>query len=142
MTEHNNRSSSVVSMRDITPEVAAQVVKNYLLPMFDSDNKKYLKKRSKSKAGERQDNNNDDIIEQPKTIYDELKLSDKLISQIDKLKYELNTVKQQLSNSNLTIEDLKQKVKFETFQSWLSDANNNKLIKCFNHIKFKTYHYF
>lgn len=112
MTEPNNRSSSVVSMRDITPEVAAQVVKNYLLPMFDSDNKKYLKKRSKSKAGDRQDNNNDDIIEQPKTIYDELKLSDKLISQIDKLKYELIAVKQQLSNSNLTIEDLKQKVKF------------------------------
>ena len=33
------RSNSVISMRDITPEIAAQVVKNYLLPMFDSDSK-------------------------------------------------------------------------------------------------------
>ena len=36
---NNHRSSSVISMRDITPEVAAKVVKNYLLPMFDSDSK-------------------------------------------------------------------------------------------------------
>ena len=35
----DGRSSSAISMRDITPEIAAQVVKNYLLPMFDSDSK-------------------------------------------------------------------------------------------------------
>jgi hypothetical protein len=28
----------------VTPELAAQVVKNYLLPMFESDEKKYLRK--------------------------------------------------------------------------------------------------
>jgi len=31
----------------ITPELAAQVVKNYLLPMFESDEKRYLRKKYK-----------------------------------------------------------------------------------------------
>lgn len=74
----NGRSNSVVSMRDITPEIAAQVVKNYLLPMFDSDGKKYLTKRSKSKVADRSNTKNDglgDINTKPKTIYDELKVN-------------------------------------------------------------------
>lgn len=34
----------------ITPEIAAFVVKEYLLPMFESDGKKLLSKKSKSKG--------------------------------------------------------------------------------------------
>lgn len=32
-------------MDDISPELAAQIVKNYILPMFESDNKKHLRKK-------------------------------------------------------------------------------------------------
>jgi hypothetical protein len=32
-------------MDDISPELAAQIVKNYILPMFESDEKKYLKRK-------------------------------------------------------------------------------------------------
>lgn len=31
--------------RDITPELAATVVRDYLLPMFESDGRKLLRKR-------------------------------------------------------------------------------------------------
>jgi hypothetical protein len=37
---NDSRSKSVLDIRDITPELAAQVVKNYLLPMFDGDRRK------------------------------------------------------------------------------------------------------
>ena len=59
---------------------------------------KYLKKRSKSKATVNHEPNNDDInIEtKPKTILDELKLSDKLVSQLDGLKQELSGYKEQI----------------------------------------------
>jgi hypothetical protein len=30
---------------DVTPEIAAMIVKNFILPMFESDEKKYLKKK-------------------------------------------------------------------------------------------------
>jgi hypothetical protein len=34
----------------ITPEIAAFVVKEYLLPMFESDGKRLMSKKSKSKT--------------------------------------------------------------------------------------------
>lgn len=37
----------------ITPEVAAYVVKEYLLPMFESDGKKLVAKKKLKKASER-----------------------------------------------------------------------------------------
>jgi len=39
-------------VEDITPEIAAHVVRNYLLPMFESDIKKGLRKNmSKNSPG-------------------------------------------------------------------------------------------
>lgn len=35
----------VTSIDQISPELAAQIVKNYILPMFESDDKKFLKQK-------------------------------------------------------------------------------------------------
>ena len=39
----------------ITPEIAAFVVKEYLLPMFESDGKRLLAKKHKNKMGAPED---------------------------------------------------------------------------------------
>jgi len=65
----------------ITPEVAAIVVRDYLLPMFDRDEKLFLKKKAHNTSGS---NDNIDLSynNAPKTIYAELKLTQNLISKI------------------------------------------------------------
>ena len=62
-------------MEDITPEIAAHVVRNYLLPMFESDIKKGLRKNmmAKNSPGKEQTS-----VDQTNSVYGELKLSEKL----------------------------------------------------------------
>lgn len=83
-----------ITIDDISPELAAQIVKNYILPMFESDEKKYLKKkydhlhspRSQLKKQPSQQPGRDMSPPQetaiaigvPKTVYGELKLSEQL----------------------------------------------------------------
>jgi uncharacterized membrane protein YgcG len=66
---------SQLRVEDVTPEVAAHVVRNYLLPMFESDIKKGLRKGiNKSGASP-----NKDAPDAPdNSVYGELKLSEKL----------------------------------------------------------------
>lgn len=55
----------------ITPELAAQVVKNYLLPMFESDEKKYLRRKYKKMSDKPIDSGKDeDSNEQKETPSD------------------------------------------------------------------------
>ena len=44
-------SGSITNMDQISPELAAQIVKNYILPMFESDGKKQLKSKYNKMAG-------------------------------------------------------------------------------------------
>ena len=80
-----------ITIDDISPELAAQIVKNYILPMFESDEKKYLKrkydhlhspksqsKRQPSQQTARETGAIDSAMGSaaPKTVYGELKLSE------------------------------------------------------------------
>lgn len=77
---------------EITPELAATVVKDYLLPMFDTDGRKLLKRKSKvssfSFAPESKPLENSSGLEsaKPKTVYEELKLTMVLQNEIYQLK--------------------------------------------------------
>ena len=66
----------------ITPELAAVVVKDYLLPMFERDEKMYLKK----KTGHNTSGSIEDVelnyTNPPKTIYAELKLTETLLAKL------------------------------------------------------------
>jgi hypothetical protein len=72
---HPQKKPSQISIEDITPEVAAHVVKNYLLPMFESDIKKGLRKTLKGKTSPGKETNTQSI-DQTNSVYGELKLSE------------------------------------------------------------------
>ncbi|CAI2380348.1 unnamed protein product [Moneuplotes crassus] len=106
ITTHEDRSSSAISIRDITPEMAAQVVKNYLLPMFDGNKNGYSKTKTRISKNE---DISDDPNFKPKTIYGELKLSERLSSQLEAVKLELKQTQERLDNKIKDYGDLKQK---------------------------------
>lgn len=101
--------SGAIELDQITPELAATVVKHYLLPMFESDNQKFLKKKYKKMRSPRDGSNTtrgekglikqsalEDILKgkkPPKTIYEELKLSEKLIDELHQMKDDYNFLK-------------------------------------------------
>jgi len=37
---------SKIRLQSITPEIAANVVKDYILPMFENDGKKFIKRKN------------------------------------------------------------------------------------------------
>lgn len=74
--------------------MAATVVKDYLLPMFDTDGKKLLKRKGKMPGLSITPSNlksdlNGDCIEKPTTVYEELKLTQILQNEIDGLRADL-----------------------------------------------------
>lgn len=81
-----------LSREMITPEMAAFVVKEYLLPMFESDGKKLLSRKHAPKLtnDEPEELSNEDvlkkdyqsILKQSTTVFSELKLSGTLLGDI------------------------------------------------------------
>lgn len=69
----------------ITPELAAVVVKDYLLPMFDRDDKMYLKKKVGGNTSGTIEDVEINYTNPPKTIYSELKLTETLLSKLGTL---------------------------------------------------------
>ena len=96
--KHNYNSFMIDSVGIITPEIAAQVVKNYLLPMFEGDEKS----RSKSTSNLTKLMPNSDLLlstsSQPNTIYGELKLSTLLLDRIKTLESEYASLKAELDS--------------------------------------------
>lgn len=45
MSSKSNKGDKVLKMEDVSPELAALIVKNYILPMFESDTKRSLKRK-------------------------------------------------------------------------------------------------
>jgi len=43
-------SKAPITLDQVTPELAAQIVKYFVLPMFDTDNKKLLKRKMGSNS--------------------------------------------------------------------------------------------
>lgn len=95
----------------ITPEIAAFVVKEYLLPMFESDGKRLLAKKHKNKIGAAEEEAAPETMDQlmtkdydkinlaqfstkapvgtNKTVFGELKLSQILLGDIDVYKSQI-----------------------------------------------------
>ena len=88
----NNFSSltkqTSASSAEITPELAAQIVKNYILPMFESQEKREMKHKYNKMAGIASAKKFKQEVG-TKSVYGELKLS-------EKLSFELNKVKDQV----------------------------------------------
>lgn len=90
----------------ITPELAAQVVKNYLLPMFDSDEKKYLRKKYKKLTDNKAVDDKDTEAEgegspkvadaNPTSIFGELKLSSQLLDKIRHLETTISNLTEEM----------------------------------------------
>ncbi len=81
--------------RAITPDMAANIVREYLLPMFESDAKKMLRKKGKAAqnklvvGAEAAAKDLGLVDKNPKTVYGELKLSEALKLELDDLRAEL-----------------------------------------------------
>ena len=88
-------------MDQISPEVAAQIVKHYILPMFESDGRKLLKQKYNKMAGISSATGKKFKTGQTPVkagIYDELKLS-------EQLSHELNLIKNNLDEYKETLEE-------------------------------------
>lgn len=77
----------------ITPEVAAIVVRQYLLPMFESET---YSKQKNSLLGSLTDDLHRPLEAISGTVYGELKLADNLMTQLTKAREEINKVTQEL----------------------------------------------
>jgi hypothetical protein len=42
---NNQSDKQTINIDDVSPELAALIVKNFILPMFESDEKRYLKRK-------------------------------------------------------------------------------------------------
>lgn len=90
--------------KSVDPELAAAVVKNYLLPMFEAKSKSFAALNRSSKFGtESRQEVNDFRLSTGETVYSDLKLTEKLMGEIEMLR-------QSLENSNRETRDAKQKL--------------------------------
>jgi hypothetical protein len=97
--------------------LAALVVKDFVLPMFDNDGKKLLKKKGKVSLNNSKVNINRDDLSNP-TVFEELKLSQMLQEEIKTLREAYNCEKerseelgQKLYSISKQIPPLKHKLK-------------------------------
>ena len=74
-----------LSKESITPEIAAYVVKEYLLPIFESDGKKLLKNK-KQGTPEINEKDYESLTKGSNTVFSELKLSGILLDGINETK--------------------------------------------------------
>lgn len=92
---------SAINISQVTPELAAQIVKHFVLPMFETDAKKGLKKKyskftSDTKSPTIRSNSTASILankrfkltkpEPPQTVFGELKLTETLFDELSKVK--------------------------------------------------------
>ena len=66
----------------MTPELATYVVRNFILPMFETEGKKILRNKSKNASGQGAETG----IGGSSVVYHELKLSEMLSVQLEDIK--------------------------------------------------------
>ena len=76
------------NLDEIPPELAAQIVKAYILPMFESTGKKELKSKHNKILGIAGPNNGS-----RGSVYGELKLSEKLMEILNNVRDEVDSLK-------------------------------------------------
>jgi chromosome segregation ATPase len=99
-------SRQKLEKKEVPPEVAAQVVKNYILPMFESDTRAKLdmlrSETFRHKAS---------FSQEGATVYSELKLSEKLNNEIESLEKKLHEISQTLKDNTQEKEKVTQENK-------------------------------
>lgn len=104
------KTSGILNLEsDITPEIAAHVVRNYLLPMFESDLKKGQRKKRQSdynpilsnKVTPRFEDKLSSRSPDPNTVYGELKLSEKLQLEIYALRDDNDNLREHIEGLGL-----------------------------------------
>lgn len=89
-----------IDLNDITPEIAAQVVRSYLLPMFEKDSRKITQEKrltemnSPKKSADEIANIKGSGVSN--TVYGELKLSEKLSLEMIHLRQEKEQMKERI----------------------------------------------
>ncbi|CAG9336004.1 unnamed protein product [Blepharisma stoltei] len=115
---------------EVPPEIAAKVVKNYLLPMFEYENRKQNRLLINKTFGiDKSFNTTQSKFKADKnTTYGELKLSEELLNEIKSLKSQLKTAKKNESDA------LQEKIKYEREYERLKSLNldNQVIIKSLN----------
>lgn len=98
-----NKPKNALSLDQVTPELAAQIVKFYILPMFDSDPKKGLKrKNSRGKSTNFSQGNMKNPLDKPNsssnfqaqgnTVFGELKLSETLYNELSHVRSQFDSL--------------------------------------------------
>ena len=83
--------------QQVTPELAAQIVKDYILPMFESDGKKDLKSRYNKLQGMNSQGFKGSHVD---TVYGELKLSQQLLSQLKEVRSKFDSLNETIEAQN------------------------------------------
>ena len=88
----------MITIDQISPELAASIVKNYILPLFESEDKKTLKQKYNKMQGISQSQvrkfkfAQTQLGSQSHSVYGELKLSEKLATELDLVRKHLNSL--------------------------------------------------
>lgn len=79
---------NIATIDHITPELAAKIVKNYILPMFENSGKRALKSKYNKLQGVATAKSKYKIqpSNETQTVYGELKLSEKLSSELEEVR--------------------------------------------------------
>ena len=81
----------MITIDKVTPELAAQIVKHFVIPMFDSDNKKMLRAKYKGMAA----TGNPDG-QYGGTILGDLKLTTILSTQLEEIKSQVDSYQEKI----------------------------------------------
>lgn len=76
----------------MTPELAAMVVKEYLLPLFEADDKKFIHSKGKANMPMLSQMTANKSPKAVKTVYEELKLSETLSNELSILLRKLSVL--------------------------------------------------
>jgi hypothetical protein len=98
-------------MDQISPELAAQIVKSYILPMFESDGRKQLKAKYNKMAGIAGSHAGKFkpimLGDGSQSVYGELKLSEKLHTELDIVREQVDQLNEKLEYALYQRDNLK-----------------------------------
>jgi hypothetical protein len=102
----------VITIDQVTPELAAQIVKHFIIPMFDSDVKKGLRKKYGAMMSTQQPANKKagGPSEFEPTILGDLKLTDNLSTQLSKVRNEVDDITERCEATQYERDQLKKQL--------------------------------
>ena len=108
----NDKFKNEMNLDKVTPELAAKIVKHFVLPMFDNAPSSNYGRRIGQKG-----------IAQSGSVYQELKLSEQLTNELSKIKEEVDNTRQMLEketqlrmDAQTTLREQKKQLKIKTKQ--------------------------